>query len=212
MKSVRFLVIAGLLFFSLYGQCFPADVTGRAFMTGGAGTLIFIGDDYMTGSALDSQRKIRLYGDVGFGYVFKPYLAATVGAGFGWQAYSFDDLRVATTAPLTVGAEYRHHFGKYMPRVGAGLGWYIWSVLDDRKVMKDPITREELKRGNVGAYMSAGLDYFVRPTIAVCWDAVGHYVLSEDKDAFPSGYALNEQVLVLRMGIRYYFSPEEKRF
>ncbi|KPJ61269.1 MAG: hypothetical protein AMJ46_02990 [Latescibacteria bacterium DG_63] len=210
MKSVRFLVIAGLLFFSLCGQCFSADVTGRAFLNGGAGTLIFIGDEYMTGTAFDSDRKIRLYGDGGFGYVFRPYLAATINAGFGWQAYSFDDMRVATAAPFTAGVEYRHHFGKYMPRIGAGLGWYVWSVLDDRRVMKDEMTREELRRGNLGAYMSAGLDYFVRPSVAVCWDAIGHYILSEDLDAFPSGYGYNEQILVIRMGVRYYFSPQRK--
>ncbi len=210
MKSVRFLVIAGLLLFSLCGQCFAADVTGRAFLSGGAGTLVFIGDDYMTGSALDSDRKIRLYGDAGFGYVLRPDLAATLNLGFGWQAYSFDDLTVATVTPITVGAEYRRHFGKYMPRINAGLGWYIWSVLYDRKVVKDAITREELKRGNLGAYMSAGFDYFVRPSVAICWDATGHYILSEDLDAFPSGYGYNEQVLVMRMGVRYYFSPLRK--
>jgi hypothetical protein len=208
MKCVRFLVIAFLLFFSLCGQCLSADVTGRAFLSGGGGTLAFIGDDHMTGSAFNSDRKLRLYGDFGYGYVFKPYLAAVGNVGFGWQGYSFDELRVATAAPFTAGVEYRRHFGQYMPRVGAGLGWYICSVLDDRRVRKDPDTREKLRRGNIGAYMSAGLDYFVRPSVAICWDAIGHYVLSEDLDAFPREYGYNEQILVIRMGVRYYFSPK----
>lgn len=198
------------MFFTLCGQSFSADVTGRGFMGGAAGTVLFIGDDYMTGMMFDSARKPRLYGDVGFGYVVKPYLSASVMLGFGWQGYEFDGDRVATATPVTVGVEYRYGTRKYVPRVGVGVGYYVWSVLHDREVMKDPITREQLKRGNVGAYMLAGVDYFVRPTIAVCWDVVGHYVLSEDLDAFPSGYGFNEQILVIKMGIRYYFSPPRK--
>ncbi|MFH0777193.1 MAG: hypothetical protein V2A71_01045 [Candidatus Eisenbacteria bacterium] len=209
MRYVRFLAVVGLLLACLCGQSFSADVTGRAYVGAGAGTLVFIGDDHMTGSAFGGGRQTRLYGDLLVGYIVKPNLSVTASGGFGWQAYTFDDMRVCTVKPITIGVEYRHQIRKFVPRGGVGVGYYLWTVLQDRKVLKDPVTREELARGNVGGYVVVGTDYFMRPTIALCCDAIGHYILSEDKDDFPSAYALNDQVLILKVGVKYYFSPQK---
>jgi len=214
MKLVRLVAIAGLLLSSFVGTSIAADVTGRAFITGSAGTLFFISDDQMNGSAIwengikhHSNTKPRLFADIGFGFVFKRYLSSVVRIGFGWEAYSFDKLRVATARPLTVGVEYRLGSGKYVPRAGAGVGYYVWSVLEDRKVMKDPITREERKRGDPGIYGTAGFDYFARPNLAICTDVFGHHVFAKDTQAFPSGYAYNKDILTITLGLKYFFAP-----
>jgi hypothetical protein len=210
MKQVRLFAIAGIVLCCLSTPCLSADVTGRAFISSSLGSFMFMSDEYMNGNALDSGTRPRLYGEAGFGYVFKPYLAATMTAGFGWEAYSFDDDRVVTVAPVTVGAEYRLWTGKYVPRAGAGIGLYHWSVLQDRRVLKDAVTREELKRSDFGGYMLAGVDYFALPNIAVSLDLVGHHIFSEDEDAFPSGYSLNDDMLMLKASVKYYFSSQEK--
>jgi hypothetical protein len=212
MKLVRFVAIAGLLLSLLCGTSFSADVTGRAFMSGSVGTMLFISDDQMNGSAIwmngteiHSGVRPRFYGDLSFGYVFKPYLAASVSAGYGWEAYDFDDMRVTTAKPVTVGVEYRYGTRKYVPRAGFGVGYYVWSVLDDRKVMEDPITKEKRRRGNAGGYVMAGVDYFVRPNISLSWDVVGHHVFAKDTEAFPSGYAYDKDILAIKLGLKYYF-------
>jgi hypothetical protein len=210
MKHVRLIAIVGIVLCCVSTPSPAADVTGRACINTSFGTLVFISDEYMNGNALDSGTKPRLYGQVGFGYVFKPYLAGGVTAGFGWEAYSFDEDRVVTIAPVTVGAEYRLGKGKYVPRAGAGIGLYHWSVLQDRRVLKDAITREELRRSNFGIYGLIGVDYFALPSLAITFDAVGHRIFSEDKAAFPSGYALNDDVLMIKAGVKYFFSSQKK--
>ena len=217
MKPVRYVAIAGLLFSLLCGTCFSADVTGRAFMSAAGGTMLYLADDQMNGSkirmdgyTIHSNTKPRLYGDVSFGYVFKPYLSGLMTVGYGWEAYSFDNMRVTTAKPVTVGVEYRYGTRKYVPKAGIGVGYYVWSVLEDRRVMKDPITREKLQRGNPGGYVTAGLDYFVRPGISLVCDVAGHYIFSKDIKAFPSGYAYNENLLAIKLGVRYYFASQKK--
>jgi hypothetical protein len=217
MKSVRYVAIAGLLLSLFCGTCFSADVTGRAFMSAAGGTILYLADDQMNGSkirmdgyTIHSGVKPRLYGDIGFGYVFKPYLSALMTVGFGWEAYNFDKMRVTTAKPVTVGIEYRYGTRKYVPKAGIGVGYYMWSVLEDMKVMKDRITREELSRGNAGGYVMAGLDYFVRPGISLACDVVGHYIFSKDIKAFPSGYAYDENLLVMKLGVRYYFTSQKR--
>ena len=210
MKQVRLFAIAGIVFCCLSTPCLSADVTGRAFITSAVGTLTFISDEYMNGNALDSSVKPRFYGQMGFGYAFKPYLAATANAGFGWEAYSFDDDRLVTMVPVAVGAEYRLGTGKYVPRAGAGFGLYHWSVLQDRRVLKDAVTREELTRNDFGVYGLVGVDYFAVPSISVSFDVTGHRIFSADEDAFPSGYGLNDDMLMFRVGVRYYFSSQKK--
>ena len=217
MKPVRFVVVAGLLLFILHGTCFSADVTGRAFMAGSIGTMTYLADDQMNGSAIwvngtkmQSGVKPRLYGDISFGYVLKPYLSALMNAGFGWEAYNFDNMRVTTAAPVTVGIEYRYGISRYVPTAGVGVGYYVWSVLEDRKIMKDPATREQRRRGNPGGYAAVGLDYFVRPHISLTLDVTGHYVFAKDTKAFPSGYAYDKNLLVMTLGLRYYFASQRK--
>jgi hypothetical protein len=218
MRLVRFVAIAGLLFSLLCGTCFSADVTGRAFTGGATGTMFYLADDQMNGSKIraggstliKSGVKPRPYGDISFGYVFKPYLSALVTVGYGWEAYNFDRMRVATATPVTAGIECRYGTRKYVPKAGIGAGYYVWSVLEDRRVMKDRITREELKRGDPGGYVMVGLDYFVRPDVAITWDAVGHYIFSKDTEAFPSGYAYDKNLLAIKLGLRYYFAPQKK--
>ncbi len=213
MKEVRLFAVAGIVLCVLCClsiPCYSADVTDRASMSFSAGTLFFISDEYMNGNAFDSDRKPRFYGNMTFGYVLKPYLAATLTAGYGWQGYSYDDMMVCTVAPVTVGAEYRYGKGKYVPRAGAGFGMYYWAVLYDRKVMKDPVTREELKRGNFGGYVMGGLDYFAMPKVAISLEVTGHRVFSKDLDAFPSGFAYNDDALIITTGIKYFFGPQRK--
>jgi hypothetical protein len=217
MKPVRYITIAGLLLSLLSGTSFSADVTGRAFMGAAAGTMLYLADDQMNGSkiradgyTLRSSVKPRLYGDVCFGYVFKSYLSGLMSAGYGWEGYSFDNMRVTTATPVTVGIEYRYGTGKYVPKAGVGVGYYIWSVLQDRRAMSDPITREKLRRGNAGGYVLAGVDYFVRPGISLDVEVVGHHVFAKDTSAFPSGYAYDKQLLTMKLGVRYYFSSQKK--
>jgi len=217
MKLVPFVATAGLMLSLLCGTSFSADVTGRAFMGGSVGTMLFISDDQMNGSAIwvggtkaNSGVKPRFYGDISFGYAFKPYLSALISGGYGWEAYNFDDMRITTAKPVTVGVEYRYGTRAYVPKAGVGVGYYVWSVLEDRKVMKDPSTREELRRGNVGGYVMAGIDYFVRPNVSFGFDVVGHHIFSKDTEAFPSGYGYNEDLLTIKLGLRYYFAPQRK--
>ncbi len=210
MKQARLFAIAGIVLCCLSTPCLSADVTGRAFMSTALGTFTFISDEYMNGNALGSNVRPRVYGQMGFGYAFKPYLAGMVNAGFGWTAYSFDTKRLVTEAPVTIGAEYRLGTGKYVPRAGAGFGLYHWSVLQDRRVLKDAITREELRRDDFGIYGLIGVDYFAVPNIAVTADVLGHRVFSADEKAFPSGYGLNDDILMFRVGVRYYFSSQKK--
>ena len=212
MKPVRFVAIASLLVSLLCGTCFSADVTGRAFMCTSAGTMFYLANDQMNGSKIpvdgrliSSGVKPRLYGNVGFGYVFKPYLAGLVNIGYGWEAYNFDKLRVTTASPATVGLEYRLGTRKYVPKAGVGVGYYVWSVLEDRKVMRDVITLKQLKRGDAGGYVMAGIDYFARPNLSINFDVAGHYIFSKDLKDFPSGYAYDDNLLVLKLGLRYYF-------
>ncbi|MBN1504270.1 MAG: hypothetical protein JW952_04325 [Candidatus Eisenbacteria bacterium] len=210
MKPVRSFAIAGIVLCCLSTPCLSADVTGRAFIGSSLGTFTFISDEYMNGNALDSDVKPRLYGQMGFGYAFKPYLVASTHAGFGWTAYSFDEDRLVTVVPITVGAEYRLGTGRYVPRAGAGIGLYHWTVLHDRRVLKDAVTREELRRNDFGIYGLVGVDYFATPSIAVSFDVSGHRVFSEDEDAFRAGYALNDDILMFRVGIKYFFSSQKK--
>jgi hypothetical protein len=194
MKQARLFAFAGIVLCCLTTPCLSADVTGRAFMSTALGTFTFISDEYMNGNAFNSSVNPRLYGQVGFGYSFKSYLAAVANAGFGWTAYSFDADRLVTEVPVTVGAEYRLGTGKYVPRAGAGFGLYHWTVLQDRRVLKDAVTREELIRNDFGIYGLVGLDYFAVPNISVTADVSGHRVFSADEKDFPSGYGLNDDI------------------
>jgi len=211
MKQVRLFALAGIVLCCLSTPCLSADMTGRAYVGTALGTFTFISNDYMNGKALDSEAQPRLYGQMEFGYVFKPYLAGTASAGFGWEAYSFDENRLVTIVPANIGAEFRWGTGKYVPRVGAGLGVYHWSVLEDRKVLKDPITRETLRRNDVGIYGLLGLDYFATPSIAVSLGVEGHRIFSKDTEDFPSGYAFNDDLVMLKVGLKYFFSTQRKR-
>jgi len=38
----------------------------------------------------------------------------------------------------------------------------------------------------------------------------GHYIFSKDIEAFPSGYAYNENLLAIKLGVRYYFASQKK--
>jgi hypothetical protein len=210
MKQVRLFAIAGVVLCCLSTPCLSADVTGRASIGSALGSLTFISDEYMNGNALDSRAEPRLYGQIQFSYGFKPYLAATASAGFGWEAYSFDDNRLVTLVPVNVGAEYRLGTGRYVPRVGAGIGVYQWTVLEDRRVLKDAITRQPLRRDDVGIYGLIGVDYFAIPSIAVSLDVEGHRIFSKDTRAFPAGYALNDDVLMAKLGVKYFFNPRKK--
>jgi hypothetical protein len=209
MKQARLFVIAGIVLCCFSTPCFAADVTGRAYVDASFGTLFFISDDYMNGSAFDASIKPRLFGNLGFGYVFKPYLAASMAIGFGWQAYSHDDMLVSTVAPVTIGAEYRLGTGKYVPKAGVGLGLYQWSVLYDREISRDPITREERRRTDFGGYMMGGVDYFARPNVVVSLEGVGHRIFSEDTDAFVVGYGFKEDVLMITMSLKYFFATQK---
>jgi hypothetical protein len=210
MKQVRLFAIAGIVLCCLSTPCLSADVTGRASITSALGTFTFISDEYMNGNALDGNAQPRFYGQMGFGYAFKPYLAAAANAGFGWEAYSFSEDRLVTIVPVTVGAEYRLGTGKYVPRAGAGIGLYHWSVLEDRRVLKDAVTRDPLTRTDFGIYGLVGVDYFAIPNIAVSLDVEGHRIFSEDEEAFPSGYALNDDMLMLKLGVKYFFGTQSK--
>ena len=210
MKQVRLFAIAGIVLCCLSTPCLSADVTGRASISTALGSFTFISDEYMNGNALDSNAKPRLYGQMGFGYEFRPYLAATASAGFGWEAYSFDENRLVTIVPGIVGAEYRLGTGRYVPRVGAGIGLYHWTVLEDRRVLKDAVTRKPLMRNDFGIYGLIGLDYFAAPNIAASLEVEGHRIFSEDKTSFPSGYSLNDDVLMVKVGVKYFFSTQRK--
>ena len=210
MKQVRLFAIAGIVLCCLSTPCLSADVTGRASISGTLGTFTFISDEYMNGNALNSNAEPRFYGQLGFGYAFKPYLAAAASAGFGWEAYSFSQDRLVTIVPVTVGAEYRLGTGKYVPRAGAGFGLYHWSVLEDRRVLKDAVTREQLMRSDFGVYGLIGVDYFATPKIADSFDVEGHRIFSADEKDFPSGYGLNDDMLMLKVGVKYFFSSQRK--
>jgi opacity protein-like surface antigen len=210
MKQVRSFAIAGIILCCLSTPCLSADVTGRAGIGTALGSFTFISDEYMNGNALDSKVYPRLYGQMWFGYAFKPYLAATASAGFGWTAYSFDHNRLVTVVPVNFGAEYRLGTGKYVPRAGAGFGVYHWSVLEDRRVLKDAVTREVLRRNDIGIYGLVGLDYFATPNIAVSVDVEGHRIFSKDTEDFPSGYGYNDDMAMVKVGVKYFFSTQRK--
>jgi hypothetical protein len=77
-------------------------------------------------------------------------------------------------------------------------------------VLKDAITREPLKHNDFGIYGLVGVDYFAVPSIAVSLDVEGHRIFSEDKTDFPSGYGLNDDVLIIKVGVKYFFSTQRK--
>jgi hypothetical protein len=39
---------------------------------------------------------------------------------------------------------------------------------------------------------------------------IGHYIFAKDLKGFPSGYAYDKNLLVMKLGVRYYFTSQKK--
>ena len=229
-SSVRWatLALAMLLAAPCLAQGTPPDTSGTRYGSapgrGGVGALI--GGSYFYASedfSLGAQPRFAFDGH--YRYTFSRRVRAQLGLGFTWAAYSkkepppFVDPAFPTdqtkehylTQVVPIAAELQMLMGgrPWLYYVGAGPGLYRVTVQDHRKVVRDPDpTSLALHQGLFwGFTVEVGAERFLRalPSTSVEFSAASHYVMSEDKEKFPSGWNTSLGLLAFRVGANYYF-------
>jgi len=194
------------------------DAAGR----GGIGGLIggsyfYAADDYSQGALprFDFSGHWR--------YSFSDRWRGQFSFGFTWAAYDKTesapfasiDFPTQTTkegfitqlVPISVQLQRRFGGSKWQYHVGAGPGLYRVMVQDDRKVQKDPVTFETHRNMYPGFTVEFGMERFAKtlPNTSFEINAGTHYVFSEDKEKFPSGFNSALGAFAIRLGANYYF-------
>ena len=74
----------------------------------------------------------------------------------------------------------------------------------------DPTTFARFRKAVPGVYASAGVEKRFSKYVTGTGDLVYHYMFSEDKTDFPSGFNGNKSYLQARLGVNVYFSVSER--
>lgn len=206
-------LIGGLILLLLAGTAASSsanDLVGSGAIGGRLGTSIFTQDPDTR-----SVARPRLAGDVVFSYVWQDRITADITAGYGYNKLeSGNDLYyLAVSEPLfTLTGRYFLKDGKgWRPYIGAGGGAYVWSVLNyDLSVAIDPQTTRRLHGMVPGLHGMLGVERRMSKRIGMTGDVVYHYLFSEKRGDFPSGYGGNKAYLQFRAGVSFYFSLSER--
>jgi len=228
-SSVRWAVfaLAMLIAAPCLAQGTPPDTLSRGGSSpgrGGIGGLIggssfYASEDFSTGA------QIRFSFDAHFRYTFTSRFRGQFSPGFTWSAYSkaepppfFDPAHpedvdkeghLAQLVPMSVQLQYLIGSKPWLYYVGVGPGLYRVTVQNDRKVVRDPDPSSLAEHRNLfyGFTVEAGAEHFLRslPSTSAELAIANHYVMSEDKEKFPSGWNTNIGALALRIGVNYYF-------
>jgi hypothetical protein len=194
------------------------DAAGRAGVGGLiGGSYFYASDDYSKGALprFDFSGHWR--------YSFSDNWRGQISVGFTWSAYNKNqeapftslDFPEQTTkegfitqlVPSSIQIQRRFGGPKWHYHVGIGPGIYRVMVQDERKVQKDPITYEAHQDLYGGFTVEYGMERFAKslPSTSFEINAASHYVFSEDKDRFPSGFNSALGAFCVRMGVNYYF-------
>lgn len=206
-------LIGGLILLLLAGSAASSsanDLVGSGGVGGRFGTSIFTQDPETKDVA-----EPRLTGDLVFSYVWQDQITADVTLGYGYNRLrSGNDLYfLAVSEPLfTLTGRYFLNDGKgWRPYLGAGGGAYGWAVLDQGlSTSIDPQTTKRLHGTALGFHGMLGTERLMSPRIGMTGDVSYHYIMSENRTDFPSGFGGNKAYLQFRLGVSFYFSLSQR--
>jgi len=222
---------------SLASETQAVDITGMKCLGGSAGTSLMIGDWQFRTNA-----RPRLTGDAVFKWGWRTNWAIVGQFGFGWNAYASEESwlsniellaeneyerkvieKTSVLSPFTVGIERRFGSGATVPFVGAGAGVYMQQLWFNRSVAHDPRNGARHRTFDFGFQVRAGIEQFLSDKVSLEYDALAHFVFSEDRERFPDPtsadletfgrdfrtYGGDSQTIQVRMGVRYYWGSDE---
>jgi hypothetical protein len=195
---------------------------GRGGVGGQVGASSFVLDaDYSSGA----QPRFAFAGNLR--YVVNSWLRLQFSPGLTWSAYTNEeplpfpdpnfpsdtakDGILTLLAPASVQFQLLSHLGSWHYHVGAGPGLYRVWVQNHRKVLKDPVTNR-LHRGlYLGGSGQVGVERFLKslPSTSVEVSVVGHYVMAQRDEQFPSGFNSSLGAAEVRIGANYYFDLQK---
>lgn len=221
------LATAAMLMTASFSQAAePGYESGKGGIGGLAGVSYFrfdraFGADWFDAYSAGAQMRFSFAAQ--FRYVFSDRLRLQVSPGFTWAAYGsrypapFGDLNfpddqdksdyLTLLVPVSAQLQYVIRSDWWVYHAGIGPGVYRVWVQNHRKVLKDPESLR-LHRGLYpGATVQFGAERFLKnlPSTSIEAALVGHLVLAQDDDAFPSGINSNLSAIELRFGTNYYF-------
>jgi len=211
MKPIGKLVLFAGFLLLLGAQVAPAALAEGVAHTGGVGgslgLLKFVaGDDWKDGS-------MRFSGQAVFKYHITDAWGITLEGGAGWNNMGGTGPQdtLAVVYPFTLGGQYRFHAGDtpFFPTIGAGIGIYSLGIKDTPSSWAEetgPGTQNTGERLNwiaPGFFGRVGTEYMFTDTVAMHFDALFHYVASED-DRF-TRFGENMAFIQFRVGVNYYF-------
>ena len=145
-----------------------------------------------------------------FRYRFSDLWVATAEFGFGWNSFQDQGDSVVTVHFGTIGAARRiyQRFGVDV-RAGAGAGFYRWNYKFKGKSLRDGFTQRHYRGVAPGGYLGLEGERRVARHVTLLLQLQGHYLATADSEQFASVFDQNHEVLSLRLGANYHFSPYE---
>jgi hypothetical protein len=201
----------------------PAVVMGAVPRTGSIGGMFGASAFYASGDYVKGAQP-RMAFNASFRYTVTPWLRWQFSPGFAWAAYSHDEPapfidpaypdqkdkedHLTLVLPVTFQLHLLKPSGQWLYHVGGGPGLYRVWLENHRKVVKDPVTLEIHRQVYPGFSVEVGAAKYLKslPAVSVEGAVTSHYVFSEDKKMFPSGYNTAVGVVEVRVGANYHFS------
>jgi hypothetical protein len=176
---------------------------------------------------LKQGQKPRIIGKAHFQYVMDHDWRLSLRGGFGWLGYSDEPAPFVLQAeqpggdptrgdqllifnPFTAVLAYTPQLSaNWQGFVGVGPGAYRINIQNDHRTIFDPVTKDRYKFGSFGASAEAGAEYFLPANRNVSLEGVTtfHYLFSDHKDRFPSGYSGKHMFADVSIGVNVYFRP-----